>query len=228
MASKRKQHTSEPRQWRNRIIGHDEVDAEQLLAHPKNWRIHPQHQQEALAGVLDSVGWVQQVVVNRRTNFVLDGHLRAALAISRGEKVPVVYVDLSEEEESLVLATLDPVSALAVTDQDKLNELLGDIDTANAAIDQMLYALLDEANKTSLKDEPEPESEEAETSTARKLGDKKAQIKPVLYADEVAVFEQAIRMTGERNRGKAIIAICRAFLDGQERQFDVLAEGTTA
>lgn len=199
-----------------------------MLAHPKNWRIHPQHQQEALAGVLDSVGWVQQVVVNRRTNFVLDGHLRAALAISRREKVPVVYVDLSEEEESLVLATIDPVSALAVTDQGKLNELLGDIDVANAAVDQMLYALLDEANKTSLQDEPEPESEEAETSGGRKLDDKKAQIKPVLYAEEVAVFEQAIRMTGERNRGKAIIAICRAFLDAQERQFDVLAEGTTA
>jgi len=38
--------------------------------------------------------------------------------------VPVVYVDLSEDEERLILATLDPLGALALGDKAKLGELL--------------------------------------------------------------------------------------------------------
>ena len=42
--------SAEARKWRNRIVGHDEVDAKSLLANPKNWRIHPKNQVDALAG----------------------------------------------------------------------------------------------------------------------------------------------------------------------------------
>lgn len=85
-----------------------------------NWRIHPKAQQEALAGALDSVGWVQQVLVNRRTSFVVDGHARVALSLSRGEPtVPVLYVDLEPAEAALVLATLDPIGAMAQADDEK-------------------------------------------------------------------------------------------------------------
>jgi hypothetical protein len=42
--------SAEARKWRNRIVGHDEVDANSLLANPKNWRIHPKNQVDALAG----------------------------------------------------------------------------------------------------------------------------------------------------------------------------------
>jgi len=41
---------------------------------------------------------------------VVDGHARVALAIKAGEKVPVVYVELDEREEAVILATLDPVT----------------------------------------------------------------------------------------------------------------------
>src|SRR3972149_521978 len=100
--------------WGNRIVGAGEEAPDQLLANPGNWRLHPRNQQAALAGALDTVGWVQQVMVNRRTGFVVDGHARVALAISRNEpSVPVLYVDLSPDEEALVLATLDPLSAMA-------------------------------------------------------------------------------------------------------------------
>jgi ParB-like chromosome segregation protein Spo0J len=111
--------------WRSRITGTGTEAPDQLLAHPDNWRVHPKAQQEALAGVLDQVGWVQNVLVNQRTGHVVDGHLRVALAISRNEpSVPVVYVDLSPDEERLVLASLDPIAAMATTDEAKLRELL--------------------------------------------------------------------------------------------------------
>lgn len=132
--------------WRNRIVGHGEADPEQLLANPLNWRIHPKAQQDALAGVLDEVGWVQSVTVNQRTGFVVDGHLRVALALRREEKaVPVVYVDLSPEEEAEVLATLDPIGALAVADAAKLDELLQDVQSGSAAVQAMIAELAEKA-----------------------------------------------------------------------------------
>lgn len=128
--------------WQNRIVGSGEEAPDQLLANPVNWRVHPRHQQEALAGVLDEVGWVQQVIVNQRTGHLIDGHLRVALAMRRGEpKVPVLYVDLDPEEEALVLATLDPLAAMAAADAEKLDELLRDVSTSEAAVQEMLSML---------------------------------------------------------------------------------------
>lgn len=111
--------------WRNRIVGYGDEDPEQLLANPSNWRIHPKFQQDALTGVLDEIGWVDTVIVNKTTGFVVDGHLRVTLAISNNEpKIPVCYVDLTPAEEATILATFDPITMLAVTDQEQYNLLV--------------------------------------------------------------------------------------------------------
>ena len=131
--------------WRNRIVGHGDEPPEQLLANPANWRVHPKEQQQALAGALAEVGWVAQVLVNRTTGHVVDGHLRVELAISRGEpSVPVVYVELSEAEERLVLASLDPLAAMASAEKDALAALLAEIETGDAALARMLAELADQ------------------------------------------------------------------------------------
>ena len=105
--------------WRNRIVGTGEEAPDQLLANPRNWRLHPRNQQAALAGSLDAVGWVHQVMVNRQTGFVVDGHARVALAISRNEpSVPVLYVDLSPDEEALVLDARAEVFEMARLQKD--------------------------------------------------------------------------------------------------------------
>jgi hypothetical protein len=133
--------------WRNRIVGSGEEAPDQLLANPKNWRIHPKHQQDALAGVLDEVGWVQEVIVNQQTGHLVDGHLRVTLALRKGEKsIPVKYVDLDEREEALILTTLDPLAALANADAQKLDELLQDVRAQDAAVQQMLSDLSEQAN----------------------------------------------------------------------------------
>jgi ParB-like chromosome segregation protein Spo0J len=106
---------AEPRLWRNRIVGHADVSPGELVPNPRNWRTHPAEQQRAMAGVLGEVGWVAEVLVNRATGNVVDGHLRIKLALARDEPtVPVTYVDLSDEEERVVLASLDPIAALAM------------------------------------------------------------------------------------------------------------------
>jgi DNA modification methylase len=126
--------------WRNRIVGTGEVAPEQLVPNPANWRTHPTDQQQALSGALSEVGWVAQVLVNQTTGHVVDGHLRVKLAISRGEpSVPVLYVELTEAEERLVLASLDPIGAMAEAETLALGELLGNLES----VDGELRSLLD-------------------------------------------------------------------------------------
>ena len=136
---------ADERRWRNRIVGSGEEAPDQLMANPKNWRIHPLTQQDAVEAALDEVGWVQQVIVNQTTGCLVDGHLRVALAISREEtSIPVTYVDLTEREEALVLATLDPLAGLATTDAEKLGQLLEEAGTAGEG----LQNLMDDLAKT--------------------------------------------------------------------------------
>lgn len=138
-------------QWQSRIVGTGEEQPDQLLANPMNWRVHPKRQQDALGAVLDRVGWVQQVIVNRTTGHLVDGHLRVALALSRREeRIPVVYVEISPEEEAVVLATLDPLSAMAGEDRDILADLLEGMDDA----DRALAALTDEPGTPPRPDAP--------------------------------------------------------------------------
>lgn len=141
--------------WKNRIVGTGEEEPEQLLANPHNWRKHTGSQRDAIRGSLNTVGWVQQILVNRRSGFVIDGHARIEEAITKHEKtVPVVYVDLDPEEEALVLASLDPISAMATRDQEALDELLADLHVDDAG----LQALLDTLVKPEAKKDGPPAS----------------------------------------------------------------------
>jgi DNA methylase len=127
--------------WRNRIVGHADVAPSDLVPNPRNWRSHPAEQGRALAGALAEVGWVAEVLVNRTTGHVVDGHLRIELALARDEpSVPVTYIELSEEEERLVLASLDPLAAMAGAEQEQLAALLDGLEPA----DEALRALLDD------------------------------------------------------------------------------------
>lgn len=124
---------------RSRIVGEGTERPDALLANPLNWRTHPKKQREALEAMLRSVGWVQRVIVNRRTGHVVDGHLRVEVALSRDEpEVPVIYVDLSEAEEKLVLAALDPIGGLAETDASTLDSLLREVTTSEPALMELL------------------------------------------------------------------------------------------
>ena len=126
----------------NRIVGSGEEPLDQIQFNPRNWRVHPLNQQNALKGVLEEVGWVQEVIINKRTGNLVDGHLRCQLAAREGAKtIPVKYVDLSEDEEALVLATIDPIAAMATTDRQKLDELFRDIQSDNEQVQNLLTGI---------------------------------------------------------------------------------------
>jgi len=131
-----------PTPWQNRIVGHSDRDPRELKANPLNYRTHPLSQAEGLRAVLDEVGLVQGVIVNRTTGRLIDGHLRVDAAIGNGEAtVPVTEVELTEAEERLVLATFDPLGAMAGVDAEILGSLLGEVANEDEAIAGILATL---------------------------------------------------------------------------------------
>ena len=125
--------------WRNRIVDKGMEGPEELKAHPNNWRIHSDDQRAALESLLTDVGWVREVLVNRTTGNIIDGHLRVASAIADGQTVvPVSYLDVTAEEEELILATLDPVAAMAGTGKEKLAALMANLTIPTDALRKKL------------------------------------------------------------------------------------------
>ena len=91
---------------------------------PRNWRMHPEAQREALQAVLDSVGIVDAVIARETEDgrlILIDGHLRRDMI---AQEIPVLIVDLDEEESGQALATLDPIASMAETNADALRRLV--------------------------------------------------------------------------------------------------------
>jgi hypothetical protein len=125
--------------WTNRIIKYGVMPASEFLAHPMNARLHPKHQQDALAGSLDELGWIDDVTITP-DGMVTDGHLRVTLALREGDSTPVPFkvVDLDEAEAKKALLIKDPIAALAAVDVQNLDALMRDVDTGSAALMDML------------------------------------------------------------------------------------------
>lgn len=150
--------------WNNKIVGHEDVPPEQLLAHPDNWRIHPRFQQEALRGVINDIGFIKSVTVNKMTGRVVDGHLRVTLALRDNvPTIPVEYVDLTEEEEAEALLIIDPIAALAGSDKGNLENLLQMVNTDD---ENVIKLLSDTADNAGL-DWGKPEQADAEPQIDR-------------------------------------------------------------
>lgn len=132
--------------WENRVVGYDTVPPDQLLAHPGNFRRHPAAQREALRGSLNELGVIAPVLVNRMTGHLLDGHARVEEYLSAGlELVPVAYVEVDPEKESLALLSLDPIAAMAEADKEALDLLLHEAATSEQGLQEMMAGLAEEA-----------------------------------------------------------------------------------
>jgi DNA modification methylase len=122
------------------------IDPKTLTPNPKNWRRHPEHQRDALADVLGEVGWAGAALYNEQTGKLVDGHLRLDVALRRGdEAIPVLVGSWDEADEAKILATLDPIAALATADAAALDSLLREVNTGSAAVMDMLAELAEGA-----------------------------------------------------------------------------------
>jgi DNA modification methylase len=122
------------------------IDPKTLTPNPKNWRRHPEHQRDALADVLGEVGWAGAALYNEQTGKLVDGHLRLDVALRRGdEAIPVLVGSWDAADEAKILATLDPIAALATADAAALDSLLREVNTGSAAVMDMLAELAEGA-----------------------------------------------------------------------------------
>ena len=126
----------------NRIVDFGVKPADQFTAHPQNARVHPQFQREVMKAALDTVGFVAPVIESLHSGYVLDGHERIWQGLQNNNAmIPFVVVDVTEEEEQFILATFDPITSLASYEQQKLTDLLENVNSDDQAMQQMLNKL---------------------------------------------------------------------------------------
>ena len=100
------------------------VRASELLPHPLNWRQHPKAQFDALSGVLAEIGFADAVIARETPDGLqlINGHLRRS--IMGDQTIPVLVVDLDDDEAAKMLITYDPLAALAETNENQLRGLM--------------------------------------------------------------------------------------------------------
>jgi DNA modification methylase len=132
-------------QIRNRIKALRWVKASDLLRNPKNWRRHPRQQKRALRALLDEIGYADALITRELPDGrleLLDGHLRAET--TPDQLVPVLILDVSEEEGDKILATLDPLAAMAQADEGQMQALLARLQFESSALGPLLERLAGE------------------------------------------------------------------------------------
>jgi hypothetical protein len=140
--------------WRNRIRGYGMTRVADAVANPNNWKIHTKDQFDVLDGGLAEVGIVQNIIINVTTGNMVDGHGRILHALKKGEEYwPTTFVELSRDEENKVLMILDPVAAMAATDEEKAVNLASVIETESDAIKALMARITAAEDDTKKKPE---------------------------------------------------------------------------
>ena len=127
---------------RDRIREFRRVPASELKWHPLNWRTHPTRQRCALSGVLKEIGYAGALLARECADGsleLIDGHLRAA--VTPDQEVPVLVLDVTEQEAATLLATHDPLASLAERDDDQLAALLEQVSVESTAVQGLLEEL---------------------------------------------------------------------------------------
>ncbi len=143
---------------KDRIKEFRRVPASLLVPNPKNWRTHPEKQKNALKGVLAEIGYADALLAREMpdgTLMLLDGHLRAET--TPNQEVPVLVLDLNDEEAEKLLATFDPLSAMAGKDDELFAELISEMETSSEAVRSLLDETLGAAETAeNAVETPEP------------------------------------------------------------------------
>ena len=126
---------------RDRVQELRRVPASELRANPKNWRTHPPAQQAAIRGIIEDIGFADAVLARETDDGLelIDGHLRQE--VMGDQEVPVLIIDVTEEEADKMLLTLDPLAAMATSDDKRLKALLSTVSSDDDAVGALLRTL---------------------------------------------------------------------------------------
>ena len=99
---------------RDRVKELRRVRVGDLKENSGNWRRHPKTQIDALAGVIAEVGFAGALIAYEDDDgglTLIDGHMRAG--VSADQELPVVVLDVNEDEAKKLLAVNAMLEALA-------------------------------------------------------------------------------------------------------------------
>jgi len=202
-------------QVRDRIKEFRRVPAAELQANPRNWRTHPTEQQEALRGVLEEVGIADAILARELPDGrleIIDGHMRKDL--DAAVEWPVLVLDVDEAEAAKLLATIDPLAAMAEADTAALDALLREVETGSEAVAAMLTELAEEAGMYDVDGTDPPNLTDGDREPFQQmtftLHDSQAEtVKAALdKAKAAGVFDGS---PNENSNGNALARICEAY-----------------
>jgi DNA modification methylase len=157
-------------QIRDRVRELRRVRASELLPNPKNWRTHPHAQAAALRDLLGEIGYAGALLARETATGqleLLDGHLRAET--TPNAEVPVLILDLTEQEADTLLLSFDPLGAMAQADSKRVEQLLTSVRTDSEAVRALLERVAGEAAAQALNQRPSGEPPEPELDRADAL-----------------------------------------------------------
>jgi hypothetical protein len=133
------------------------IEAGSLTENPLNWRRHSPEQLQSIRDLLNDpdIGWAGACLYNERTKRLVDGHARKTVADPK-TPVPVLVGNWSEEAEKKILATLDPVCAMAQGDADAYAALVENINAESLWVRDLLHNTQAGLNAVAEDDEEAP------------------------------------------------------------------------
>jgi len=116
------------------------IEAGTLTENPLNWRRHSEEQLQSIRELTSDpdIGWAGALLFNERTGRLIDGHARRSVADPKA-LVPVLVGDWSAEAEAKILATLDPVGAMAIGDADAYGKLVEMVNADGLWVRELLH-----------------------------------------------------------------------------------------
>lgn len=202
---------------RDRVVGLERVPASELQDNVGNWRTHPQAQRDGLRGLLESIGMAGALVAYRSARddgalTLIDGHLRRE--DYPGATWPVLILDVDDAEADVLLASLDPLAAMAQADVARQAALLAGLE--NVTGDGLLGTMRAQADlEAALLADVQKMLDGGGRRIKLRDGRGEAVVRAVVLVADLEVFERAIRATSLVNRGAAVVEICRHYLESR-------------
>jgi hypothetical protein len=180
---------------RDRVVELVRVKASKLRVNAFNPRVHTDDQKFILSKVLGSVGMADALIGRRVGKHIeiLDGHLRADLAADA--EVPVLLVDLTEEEAELFLLTFDPVGAMARQESGRFHQLR----TAALCLDADVQETMRQIGTTINSKSTVKKSGDAAATRSRNVTCQISQITVPVTPEEIAELTLLMNEYGEQN-----------------------------
>lgn len=212
------------RKVRSRIAELATISGREIAEHPDQYRFHPKAERDAFRGLVDEIGIAEAVLAYRSERndgalVLINGHMR--ISEYPDADWPVLITDLNDDEADLMLATMDDLSAMGeIGDTKRHAALLDRLEAKSPALRAMLTRARQKAKIAGLMEKARaqldhPLNEAGGGADDRGLGLRtdRVRVRPIVWIEDLAQFERAMRATKIMNRGDAMAEICRVYLE---------------